>query len=413
MINYPITPEYIQKAPYPAMRLYAQFEDALLADICSRLKYSNGEMTGTVRQHLELLKRRGYDTRRIAKYIVQITGEGEEAARKAIEDAIADNEAYYKQIYEAMGQDFVGYDFLDAEMKAIEAQTMSTFKNLTGSYGFSIRRLDGTVQWLDPSQAYQAVLDKALFKAQSGLSYNQCIRGAVSELTSSGVTVVEYYKEDGVKKSHVNRVDVAARRAIMTGITQLSSKFSDAAMEDLDTPYLYVTQHVGARDKDGPNPWSNHEAWQGLVYSKKAGDKYPSVFEICGLNQTDGLCGVNCRHSYYPHFEKISHHAEKMTKKNTLYKGKTYSEYEASQVLRKMETQMRELKRKMIGESASGDRDKYLQHAAKHRALKEEYAKFAKATGQRSQYYERAGILSWGPSEARAAEKALSDAELI
>ena len=387
MTEYPITPEYIRKAPLAAERLYAQFEDALLADICSRLKYSNGEMTGTVRQHLELLKRRGYDTRRIAKYIVQITGEGEEAARKAIEDAIAENESYYKQIYEAMGQDFVGYDFLDAEMRAIEAQTMSTFKNLTGSYGFSIRRLDGTVQWLDPSQAYQAVLDKALFKAQSGMSYNQCIRGAVSDLTTSGVTVVEYYKEEGPKHSHVNKIDVATRRAIMTGITQISGKFADAAMEDLGTDYLYVTQHHGARDKG--IGWQNHESWQGRVYSKKTGDKYPSVYAVCGLGEVDGLCGVNCRHGYYPFFSGLTKiPAEKIANKNTYYNGKKYSEYEASQVLRKMETQMRELKRKMIGDASSGDRDKYLQHAARHRALKEEYKKFADATGQRSQYYE-------------------------
>lgn len=409
MVKYPITPDYILKAPMEAVRLYADLEDVMLRDICERLKYNNGELTGTAIRELEKLKLRGYDTKKIAKAIEKLTSEGEAAAQKAISDTIAANIDYYKLIYDAVGEG-MSSDFGMAEIEALERQAMDNFHNITGSYGFSIRRLDGTVQWMSPSKAYQEVLDHALFKAQSGSSYSQCIRGAVSELTSSGITTVEYYKEDGVKKSHRNRIDVAVRRAIQTGVTQISSKFADMAMEDLDTDYLYVTQHQGARDTG--IGWQNHESWQGLVYSKKSGDKYPSVYEVCGLDQVDGLglCGINCRHSYYPYFEGISEVAEKMPKKKSSYKGKQYTAYEASQVLRKMETQMRDLKRKMIGESASGDKEKYLKHAAKHRALKEEYADFAKATGQRSQYYERAGILQWGPKQAQEAEKALLEA---
>ena len=413
MVEYPITPDYLRGAPGPIVSLYAELEDELIKDICERLPANEGEITGTVKQHLEILKRRGYDTRRIAKKIAALTGQAEAATYKAIEDAITENESYYRHVYEAMGREFVGYDFLDAEIEALKAQTMASFRNLAGSYGFSIRRLDGTVQWMNPSRAYQAVLDKALFKAQSGMSYSQCIRGAVSELTSSGITTVEYYKEDGVKKSHTNKVDVAVRRALMTGITQISRRYTDAAMDDLDTDYLIVTQHKGARDKDGPNPWSNHESWQGKIYSKRTGDKYPSVYEVCGLDEVDGLCGVNCRHCYYPYFEGISPEtAEKMAITYTLYNNKRYSDYEASQVMRKAETQLRELKRRMIGDSASGDRESYLKHAAKHRDLKAEYLDFAKATGNRSQYYERAGVLGWGPKEAKEAEKALQAAEM-
>jgi hypothetical protein len=90
----------------------------------------------------------------------------------------------------------------------------------------------------------------------------------------------------------VERVDVAASRAVRTGFNQAVSKISDANAEKLHAEYFEVSAHLTAR--------LSHAVWQGKVYSRK------QLVEVCGLGTGPGLLGWNCRHSYYPFIPGIS-----------------------------------------------------------------------------------------------------------
>ena len=68
---------------------------------------------------------------------------------------------------------------------------------------------------------------------------------------------------------HIDQLDVAVRRAVMTGVNQLNQKYREQSMDYLETDLVETTAHLGARNIDGPNGWENHAKWQGKVYRWK------------------------------------------------------------------------------------------------------------------------------------------------
>ena len=414
MNTYPITPDYILRLPQKTESAMRELEEFILEDICGRLQV-NQELTATAAQHIMILHDRGYDMTRVSRKLSQMTGIAERELRRAMLDVMREHGNYYSELYEACGSDIDPVAGLAAEIDAISRATQLEMANITRSFGFSLRGPSGVMQWYDPAHAYQKVLDDALVKVNAGISYDQSIRSAVQQLAKSGIQTVVYDRqEDGTIKRRVNRADVAARRAIMTGVTKMSQAYADKACADLHTAYVEVTAHAGARDVDKPNPWSNHKAWQGQVYCLHYGDKaYCSVYAVCGLGEPDGLCGINCRHTYHPFIpgvmertytdDELAH----IDKPPFTYDGHAYTTYEATQVMRDAETSMRSLKRRMIADSASGDREKYIEHMARFRTLETEYKRFANVAGLKGQS-ERANIPEWGPKEARNAVRLLA-----
>ena len=190
------------------------------------------------------------------------------------------------------------------------------------------------------------------------------------------------------ESGHRDHVDVAARRAVMTGVSQLCSKYTEQAAEYLETPYYEVSAHAGARDKPGPSPWSSHKGWQGKVYSIRAGDVYPSIYEVCGLGAVDGLEGANCRHRRFPWVEGVSERTYTDEQLEHIddglgctFEGKTYTAYEATQEQRKVERTIRKLKREKTAYNAAGLTDEEQAVNIKLRRLNAKYKAFSKAAG--------------------------------
>lgn len=91
---------------------------------------------------------------------------------------------------------------------------------------------------------------------------------------------------------HSNRIDVAVRRAVLTGLNQLTGQVQETNAEKLGAEKFEVTWHSTARP--------THQPWQGRVYTKE------ELVSVCGLGEVDGLKGANCRHDYFPFIEGIS-----------------------------------------------------------------------------------------------------------
>lgn len=337
-MKYPISPEYMDSAPVPLIRLFNALEQKILTDICERFK-GTGEATETAIQLIKQLQRQGNDLQTIEGYIKQTLNLSDAEYDKIINNAVLRNQAYFDDAITKA--DILADTYRQAALvdniNAIKGQTKAEFVNLTQSLGFAVRNAGGQIEFLPVAQVYQRILDDAAIQAYTGaFSPNEVVRTAVKRLTDSGLQVVNY--ETGWH----NRIEVAARRAIMTGITQISRQYSDNLGAEFNTPYVEVTAHVGARDKAGDTPWASHKAWQGKVYSKNTGDKYPNVYAVCGLGEVDGLTGANCRHMYYPFVDGVMERTytdeelENIDPKPFEYQGKIYTAYEATQFQRKM-----------------------------------------------------------------------------
>ena len=389
--------------------MYSDYEAWLISDICSTLTVSDNLNTSALDKLIEL-RQRGYDITRITQRLAALTGKTTEQVDKALADVIARNGGYYQQLFGAVGADYDAYSAeIAPEVELIAAQTRGMMANISNSAGFCWRGVDGRRIWAPLASVYQAALDDAIMRVQAGHSYNDAIRDTVRNLADSGIQVIEYTREqDGETKTHYNRVDVAARRAIMTATTQISGIYSAQAMEELHTDLLEVTAHAGARNIPGPMGWEDHESWQGKVYSIRTGDIYPSVYQVCGLGDVTGLCGVNCRHGYHPFVEGVSRRTytdEDLAalKRHVTYNNNSIDQYTAHQTMRRAEARLRQLRRRMLAASASGDGDTYTRLAARYHATRAEYLDFARQTGLRSQLEDRSSVIGWGPNAERMA----------
>lgn len=392
-MKYPITPDYIQQQPKELQRLYLALEEYILRDIAKRFIDADGAQQTAI-DKIRMLQRRGYSLKDIEDYIKRFTGMTDKEFDKVMQDAVDRNQRYFDYVINKA--DIVADTFdsvaMQAEIEAIRRQTKGELVNITRSLGFSIR-VNGQVTFLPLASAYQRVLDDAAIKVLSGgESYGSAIQTAINELTESGMRSVTYQRvgKDGKIRVRSDHVDVAVRRAVFTGITQISGKYSDALMEQTDTPYVEVTAHRGARDTVRAGvPWSSHKAWQGKVYSKNTGDKYPSVYAVCGLGQVDGLEGANCRHLHYPWFEGISERTYTDEELANIdpppfkYQGREYNAYAATQKMRQLERTIRKVKRQRDGYDKGTDEYKALN--ARVRRLFQEYTAFSKLSGNPKQ----------------------------
>lgn len=351
-MKYPFQPELLDALPEDLAELFRELELVLLDEICSRLKVA-AELNEVTVQDIKALRAHGIDLKKIKKAIQKATGISEQKLNKLLDDVVERNQQYYTNVIDlahiTQPETLVSIE----DTWAIYQQTKRDLRNITQSMGFLV---DAGRTMLPPAKAYQWALDNAVMQVQSGaINYKQAIKTAVKQLADSGLKVVDY------ESGHRYQIDVAARRAVMTGVSQICAKYTEQSAEYLETPYFEVSAHSGARDKPGPSPWSSHKDWQGKVYSIRAGDIYPSIYEVCGLGAVDGLEGANCRHRRNVWVEGVS---ERTYTDNQLehiddglgctFEGKNYTAYEATQEQRKVERTIRKLKREKSAYKAAG-----------------------------------------------------------
>lgn len=379
MPKYPFSPPVLDAMPEELAELYRGLEDTLLMEICSRVRLRDDLNEVTV-QDIKALRAHGIDLKEIKKAVRKTTGISEQKLNKLLNDVVERNQKYYTEIIDlahiTQPETLVSVE----DTWAIYEQTKQTLRNITRSMGFLV---DAGRTMLPPAKAYQWALDAATLKVESGaISYGQAIKDAVRELASGGLRVVDY------ESGHRDHVDVAARRAVMTGVSQLCSKYTEQAAEYLETPYYEVSAHAGARDVPGPSPWSSHKDWQGKVYSIRAGDIYPSIYEVCGLGAVDGLEGANCRHRRFPWVEGVSERVYTDEQLEHIddglgctFEGKTYTAYETTQEQRKVERTIRKFKREKAAYKAAGLREEEQAVNIRLRRLNAKYKAFSAAAG--------------------------------
>lgn len=379
MSRYPFTPELLDAMPEELAELFRTLEITLLEEICSRLKAAD-ELNEVTVQGIKSLRSHGIDLKEIDKAIRKTSGISETKLNELLDDVVERNQKYYTELIDiahiTQPETLVSVE----DTWAIYEQTKQTLRNITRSMGFLV---DAGRTMLPPAKAYQWALDNAVTQVQSGaINYNQAIKAAVRQLADSGLRVVDY------ESGHRDQIDVAARRAVMTGVNQICAKYTEQSAQYLETPYFEVSAHAGARDKPGPSPWSSHKDWQGKVYSIRSGDIYPNIYDVCGLGFVDGLEGANCRHRRYSFVEGVSERTytdEQLAHIDDglgcTFEGRKYTAYEATQEQRRVERTIRKLKRQKAAYNAAGLKEAERAVNIRLRRLNAKYRAFSKAAG--------------------------------
>lgn len=343
----------------------------IMSDIIRRVRDCS-EITRTADWQIDRLNQLGESEKYIKSTIQKALKLSDEQIEEMYKNAAESAHAYNKELYKATGKDYIPYAenaFLQQITAAVAAQTKDEFKNITGSLGFAVKR-GGLTVFKPIAKYYQSTLDNAVADITSGaFDYNTVIKRTVEEMTRSGLRTVDY------ASGHSNRIDVAVRRAVLTGLNQLTGQVQEANAEKLGAEKFEVTWHSTARP--------THQPWQGRVYTKE------ELVSVCGLGEVDGLKGANCRHDYFPFIEGISERVytdeqlEEMNRKENekkAYGGKEYTAYEATQRQRYLETAIRAQRQKIkLLQEGNASEDDIISAKCKYHKLSQEYTNFSKA----------------------------------
>lgn len=188
------------------------------------------------------------------------------------------------------------------------------------------------------------VTAEAITRAELGDSFNDVMERAVRKLSDSGLETIDY--RSGVKCS----IDAATRRHVVTQANQARNSMLMDFCDEYGWDLVFTSAHYGARP--------DHAKWQGKVYSRSGGtSKYPALIPSTGYGTVTGLCGANCRHEMTPYIPGYSQLPDTGYSSQEAYFGKTSDEYyEATQAQRRLERNVRKLKRRIsLGESQGLD----------------------------------------------------------
>ena len=350
-----------------------ELEERIMADIVRRIR-ATGEITSSADWQINRAVQLGMSMDDVTAYINDALSEGENITDSLYSDVIEAGYVRDKSLYEATGKKQIPFSDnmpLQQLISGVTAQTNDTLVNITQSLGFAKRGIDGKIQFIELAKYYQQTLDKAMFDLSSGaFDYNTVLKRTVSELTNSGLRTIDY------ATGWSNRVNVAARRAVMTGLTQLTGKVNEDNAEQLETEWFEISWHSGAR----PSHW-----WGGKWYKKE------QLVSICKIGEPDGLCGCNCYHSYTPVIPGISEptysteelaELEKREKEPIEWGNKKYTKYEATQRQRQLETAMRAQREEMMLLKEGGaSEDDLINCRARYMVTSNQYVQFSKAMG--------------------------------
>lgn len=365
-----LKPEYLEALPESMIVLMNDLEEWAIRDIVRRLKKSG--ITETARHQWEQISGFYDETELIAK-----TGEVSERAKALAGELFDKSEdtsfSWQKEAYASVGKT-VAYDSVRILLQASKERMLDDVLNLTSTLGFAVQK-NGKTVFQSIGQFYLATLNMAQMQLMVGIATPQsAIKQAVKAMANSGLRTVEYASGTSI------RIDAAARRAIMTGVNQTTARMTDFLMREMGAEYVETTAHAGARP--------SHQTWQGKQF-KVNGEApgYPNFALATGYGTVTGLCGANCRHSYYPYFPGYSTPAYTRQQLANIdpppfwYEGKRYTAYDATQMQRKFERNIRASRDRLIGYEEGGLTDDFMLESAKLKTLERGYKEFCKHAG--------------------------------
>lgn len=383
-----LAPDYLDHTPDRLVLLFQQVEDDILRDVARRISKMES-LTPTANWQLWRYQQVEAVRQDVVKKLARYTGKSEVEIRRLMQEAAtrameAEDEIYYH--YGKEPTPFADNATLQALLNAGYQQTAGTFHNLTATTANTV------------SGQFKAALDRAHLKVSSGaFDYKSAIKGAVDSLADT-MKYVTY------PTGHTDTLEVAARRAVLTGVNQTGAKLQVARADEMGVEFFETTAHGGARP--------SHAVWQGRRYHRGGavdylGQHYEDFESATGYGTGAGLCGWNCRHTFFVVFPELGsppawtqESLEALNARNIEYDGRLYTRYEISQMQRARERAVRKWKRRYLAEDAAGLDT--TDSAVRLRAARQSLAEFAQATGGRVDSA-RVSVPKFGRSEASRA----------
>lgn len=325
-----LSPNDLEYIADDILNVYSSLNEKIIEDIARRL-LNAGTMTESARWQIQIAQETGllYDN------IIQMVSDNMEISDKIVgqifEEAAIESFKFDDQIYKKAGFNPIPIEQSQTMLNILKAglqKTNNSLSNLcmtTASFG-----QDAFIQASD--SLYLDVITGAF-------DYNTAIFNAIEKLSNDGMCVT-------YPSGYKSKIDVAVRKNVVTGIAQTTGQMQIERAKEMGSDLMEITAHEGARP--------SHAVWQGKIVSLSGAKGYLSLEDI-GYGTVTGFKGANCRHDWFPFFEGISERAysdkelKELNNQTVKYNGEDIPIYDARQMQRKMESDIREDKRQLAG----------------------------------------------------------------
>ena len=361
-----LPPEYLAGLPDRLVALYGAVENDILVNMAERIAKYDFYIPAVQHQH-QRLRAMGLLEREVEEQLSALIGRSVAELQKLMQEAVGKSLSADAAVYAAAGMgpvDGLAAAGVQAVLRSGLAQTGGLFENLTRTTAHTA------------AKQFEDALDRAWLQITSGgFDYHTAVRNTIKDLSRQGVGAITY------PSGHTDTLEVAVRRAVVTGCNQTAAKAQLELMDELDVVLVEVSAHAGARP--------SHAKWQGKIFCRRGRtDKYEDFVTATGYGTGAGLCGWNCSHSFGPYIEGAPRAyspalLEQYSAKAIKYDGRTMTEYEATQQQRYIERQIRRWKRECGAMSAAGQSTD--EAAAKLSAWRAKEKEFCQQTGLKPQ----------------------------
>lgn len=329
-----LSPRYLDGLADELTEIYSQLESEILQDMARRIARL-GKVTDATKWQAQMLVEAGglrkNINRILSKYDKTIRLQVKDTVTAALEANTRNDNRIFK---EATGR----------TVSTPNAQQMlSTIQKCHSD----LSRLTLTTAATTQTQFVQQA-NRVYMNVQSGaFDYDTAMKDAADELAKRGITAVQYENGRPVTRT----IESAVRMNILTSVNQTAANQTLSNCEELDCDLVETSAYIGARPE--------HEDWQGQIFSRSGNNKKYRPFSVCELGSVTGICGINCKHSFYPYFEGMENHytekeLDEMADEKVVFNEKEMTRYEGEQQLRGIERNIRHWKRQALTEEAAG-----------------------------------------------------------
>lgn len=365
-----LPPDDIDALRILAMQITDPMTDFLLRDIARRVAEA-GRITSTAGYQIWKIQGLGKSQKEVKKKLAELLNASLNEIDEIFEQAAEEGYKFdLSKLPTVEGVPFEENESLIQIVRAAVELAQDGFKNITQTIGM----ISPYGQRLPLYDAYNACCDFAFKQVFTGAAdYNTAVQMACRNLYRRGLVTVDY--ESGAKAS----IETAVRRNIMGGLGLMQEKISEQNHEKYGADGWEISAHAASAP--------DHEPIQGKQYRDEDYQKLnDSLVRRIGT--------LNCGHAAFPIFygvTKPTYTAEQLEafkKANAdgiTYQGKHYTTYEATQAQRRLETAIRKCKRKITVLEGAGDDDALKAARTRYTRLNQEYARFSKAAGLRTQ----------------------------
>lgn len=356
-----------------------------------------GTLSPSKAQQLINVLKYGGNYEKIVNELARITELNVKDIYKIFEEIAKNDYRFAKQFYDYRGVKYIPYEenyALQSQVRALASMTANEYRNLSNTLAFA-KKVNGRTIYTNLSRTYQDTIDKAVLNVSQGkTTFDEEMYSTIKELASSGLRTVDYANNRSI------RIDSAVRMNMQGALRNLHNEMQRQFGQEFGADGVEISVHN--------NPAPDHTEAQGRQFSYEEFAKLQSIGvakdytgKIINMHhelvRTEAsslsfrpISDYNCKHYEFDivlGVSKPEYSEEELQEiidnnnRGFELDGKHYTNYEGTQLQRKLELEIRKAKDTQIMAKASGNNQLVLESQQRITQLTNKYKELSDVSG--------------------------------